>query len=149
MASNYPDGLSDWTPGCPWSEPEIPEKEFDITCSQSLSRTTSVWTSNYTPGASGVDYEFDGEGYCASGWHDPDDTSDTNWADEYEENGYKTPLQLIQMLRKYLEQDLKKWEEEDKKDPHKWAATQVRKYKSLIEECDCWSDDETEFILED
>jgi hypothetical protein len=147
MSSNYPDGLSDWTPGTPWNEPEIPDEDFEITCSQSLSRTATVTTNNYIPGASGVDYESDDEGGCyAVPYHDDPDTSDTNWADEYKANGYKTPLQLIQMLKGYLEDELKKWEEVDKQDPHKWASTQVRKFKSLIEECDCWIEDETEFI---
>ena len=142
----YPPG-AEHDPNAPWNEVEVPEQDFEITCSQSLSRTATVTTNNYIPGASGVDYEPDGEGgYCAEGWHDDDDTSDTNWADEYKENGYKTPLQLIQMLKEYLQKDLEKWEEEDKKDPHKWAATQVRRFKGLIEECDCWTEDETEFV---
>ena len=144
---NYPPGAD--TPDAPWNEVDVPEKDFEVTCSQTLSRTATVTTNNYVPGACGVDYEPDDEGgYCAVGWHDPDDTSDTNWADEYDSNGYKTPLQLIQMLRDYLEQDLKKWEEEDNKKPHAWAATQVRKYKSLIEECDGWTVDEEEYIEE-
>lgn len=147
MLSNYPDGLSDWTPGAPWNEPEVPEKEFEITCSQSLSRTVGVWTNNYIPGASGVDYESDGEGgYIAEGWHDDDDTSDTNWSEEYEESGYKTPLQLIQMLKEYLQKDLKKWEEEDRKTPNSGLAFQVGRFKHLIEECDCWTEDDIEFI---
>ena len=80
MLSNYPDGLSDYSVGAPWNEPDVPEKDFEITCSQSLSRTATVCTNNYIPGASGVDYEPDDEGgYCACGWQDPDDTSDTDW----------------------------------------------------------------------
>ena len=146
MLSNYPDGVDDNTPWAPWNEIEVPQKDFEVTCSQSLSRTAIVTTNNYTPGALGVDYEKDDEGgYTATGYQDPDDTSDTCWKDEYENNGYCTPLQLIQMLKGYLEQDLKKWEEEDKKEPNKWASTQVRKFKFLIEECDCWVEDETDF----
>lgn len=145
--SGYFPAGAEFDPSAPYNEPIIPNEEFEVTCSQSLSRTASVWTNNYIPGAEGVDYESDDEGGCyASPWHDDPDTSDTNWAEEYENNGYKTPLQLIQMLKEYLEQDLKKWEEEDKKEPHKWAATQVRKYKALIEECDCWTEDETEYV---
>lgn len=147
--SNYPPGVSDSTWDAPWTEPSIPEKDFEITCSQSLSKTVTVTTDNYVPGASGCDYEPDGEGgYCASSWHDDDDTSYTCWDDEYSFNGHKTPLELIAMLKEYLEQDLRKWEEEDKKDPHKWAATQVRKYKSLIEECEGWVVDDLEFVEE-
>jgi hypothetical protein len=149
MSSNYPDGLSDWTPGCPWSEPEVPEEEFEVTCSQSLSRTATVWTDNYIPGASGVDYEPDGEGgYCASGWHDDPDTSDTNWAEEYESNGYKTPLQLIQMLREYLEKDLRDIQKDMLPNDRSYKATKARQLKGLIEECDCWTEDETEYIEE-
>ena len=143
MSGYYPGNLTDWTPGCPWSEPEVPEKDFEVTCCQTLSRTATVWTNKYIPGASGCDYE-DG---VTIGWQDDDDTSDTNWSQEYNNNGYKTPLQLIQMLKGYLQKDLEKWEEEDKKEPHRYAATEVRKYKGLIEECDCWIEDETDFEL--
>ena len=147
--SNYPDGVSDWTVGAPWNDPDVPDKDFEVTCCQTLSRTATVTTNNYIPGASGVDYESDGEGgSCAFSWHDPDDTSDTNWENEYDENGYKTPLQLIQLLKEYLQKDLEKWEEEDRKTPHSSPAFQVRKFKHLIEECDCWTNDETEFIEE-
>jgi len=137
--SNYPPGVSDNTIGAPWNEDSVPEKEFDIVCSQTLSKSVTVWTDNYVPGASGCDYEPDGEGgYCACGWHDDDDTSDTNWADEYHENDYHTPLQLIEILGKVL----------------KAAQLQGRYYlsenytKSLIEECKGWTDDETEYIKE-
>ena len=147
--SNYPDGLSDYTPGTPWNEPEIPEKDFDVTCCQTLSRTAVVTTNNYIPGASGVDYEPDDEGgYCASGWDDPDDTSGTNWADEYSECGYMTPLELIDMLKKYLEKDLREIQKDMLPNDRSFKATQVRRLKGLIEECECWTEDETEFIEE-
>jgi hypothetical protein len=137
MLSNYPDGLSDFTPGTPWNEPDVPEKEFDVTCTQTLSRTVSVLTSNYVPGASGVDYEPDDEGgYYASGWHDPDDTSDTNWADEYHDNDYLTPLQLIEIFKQYLENDLNRMGE----------VKNERWIKHLIEECSNWTEDETEYV---
>lgn len=148
MLSNYPPG-AEYDPSAPWNQSEIPEKDFEVTCSQCLSRTATVWTNNYIPGASGVDYEPDDEGgYYASGWHEDDNTSDTDWSEEYDSNGYKTPLQLIQMLKGYLQKDLEKWEEENKKEPHRWAETQVGILKGLIEECDCWTEDETEFIEE-
>ena len=146
MSGYYPGGLTDFTPGCPWSEPEIPEKEFDVTCSQSLSRTASVWTSNYVPGASGVDYEPDGEGgYCASGWQDDDDTSDTCWSDEYKSNGYKTPLELIDLLKEYLEKDLRDIQRDMLPNDRSSKATKARMLKGLIEECECWTEDETDF----
>lgn len=140
MLSNYPDGLSDYSVGAPWNEPGVPEKDFEITCSQSLSRTATVCTNNYIPGASGVDYEPDDEGgYCACGWHDPDDTSDTDWSKEYDECGYMTPLQLIQLFKTHLEKELSSKE---------LTQGKINWYKHLIEECGCWSDDETEYIVE-
>ena len=148
MLSNYPDGLSDYSVGAPWNEPSVPEKDFEITCSQSLSRTATVCTNNYIPGASGVDYEPDDEGgYCACGWHDPDDTSDTDWSKEYDECGYMTPLQLIQTLREYVEKDLLNVDS-IAKETNQSKSFLERKLKHLIEECDCWSDDETEYIVE-
>ena len=147
MLSNYPDGLSDYSEGAPWNEPVVPEKDFEITCCQTLSRTATVWTNDYIPGASGVDYEPDGEGgYCACGWHDPDDTSDTNWSDEYSECGYMTPLQLIQTLREYVEKDLNNVDN-IAKETNQSKSFLERKFKHLIEECDCWNDDETEYCV--
>ena len=131
----------------PWNQSDPEEEEFEVTCSQSLSRTATVWTSNYIPGASGVDYEPDGEGgYCASSWHDDPDTSDTNWAEEYKSNGYKTPLQLIQMLREYLEKDLRDIQKDMLPNDRSFKATKARRLKGLIEECDCWTEDETEYV---
>jgi hypothetical protein len=137
MLSNYPDGLSDSTIGAPWNEESVPEKDFEVTCSQSLSKTVTIWTDNYIPGASGVDYEPDGEGgYCACGWHDPDDTSDTNWAEEYHYNDHYTPLQLIGLFKQCLEETLK----------NGLVFQTPGVTKRLIEECDGWTEDETEYI---
>ena len=144
---NYPMGAD--TPDAPWNQVDVPEKDFEVTCSQSLSRTATVTTNNYIPGASGVDYERDDEGgYTACGWQDDDDTSDTNWGDEYSECGYMTPLQLIQMLREYLEKDLRDIQKDMLPNDRSYKATKARQLKGLIEECDCWQDDETEYIME-
>jgi hypothetical protein len=139
MLSNYPDGLSDHTPGAPWNDPDVPEKEFDVTCSQTLSKTVTVTTNDYIPGACGVDYEPDDEGgCCAVGWHDPDDTSDTNWANEYHANDYHTPLQLIQLLKQVLENDL----------ANGIVFKSPRFTQDLINECNDWQEDETEYVEE-
>lgn len=135
--SNFPPGVSDSTVDAPWNEPTVPEKDFDVTCSQCLSRTVTVWTDNYIPGASGVDWETDDEGHpYASGWHDPDDTSDTNWAEEYHDNDYHTPLQLIGLFKQFLEENLE----------HGLVFQNPNVTKRLIKECEGWSDDETEYI---
>ena len=144
----YPAG-AEFDPNAPWNEPVIPERDFDVTCSQSLSKTVTVTTDNYIPGASGCDYEPDGEGgYCACGWHDPDDTSDTNWSQEYDENGHYTPLELIEKYKEELSENLKKLEEYGKslhsKKPY-WWIQRKRNLEHLIEECEGWIEDETDF----
>lgn len=135
--SNYPSmSQSEWD-SAPFNEVEVPERNFEITCSQSLSKTVTVTTNNYIPGASGVDYEPDGEGgYYTCGYHDPDDTSDTNWSDEYSDNDYHTPLQLIQLFGQFLK--------EQYSNGVVFKSPYFTEY--LIEECKGWQEDETEFI---
>ena len=135
----YPAGAySD--PSAPYNEIEIPEKEFEITCSQSLSRTVVVTTNNYIPCVDeGCE---DGVGY-----HDEwADTSDTCWKEVYENCGYKTPQELIGMLEEYLEKDLREIQKNMLPNDRSYKATQARRLKGLIEECEAWTDDETEFI---
>ena len=137
IESGYFPAGAEFDPSAPYNEPIIPEKDFEVTCSQSLSKTVTVTTNNYIPGASGVDYEPDDEGgYYASGWHDPDDTSDTNWADEYHNNDYHTPLQLIELFKKHLENELNRMGEVKNE---KWI-------KHLIEECSDWTEDDIEIV---
>lgn len=137
--SGYFPAGAEFDPSAPYNQVDVPEKDFDVTCSQSLSRTATVWTNNYIPGAYGCDYE-DG---MAVGWHDPDDTSDTDWSKEYDECGYKTPLQLIQLFKIELEKQYNECNEATFE-----GKIKARKLKHLIEECDCWQDDETEYIVE-
>ena len=145
MYNNYDYPAGSDNERAPWNEVEVPEKDFEVTCSQSLSRTVTVTTNNYIPGASGVDYEDDGEGgVSACGWQDPDDTSNTDWGKEYDEGGHYTPLQLIQMYKETLEEQLKSWEGiEDTR----IGRAQIEKIEHLIEECESWTEDETEYIL--
>lgn len=126
-------------PNAPWNEVDVPEKDFEITCSQSLSRTATVTTNNYIPCCDeGCE---DGIGY-----HDEwADTSDINWADEYESNGYKTPLELIGMLKEYLEKDLRDIQRDMLPNDRSYKATKARMLKGLIEECEAWTEDETDF----
>lgn len=123
-------------PSAPWNEPIVPEEDFEITCSQSLSKTVTVTTNNYIPGASGVDYERDDEGGTyASSWHDDPDTSDTNWAEEYHSNHY-TPLQLLEILKGYITKDL----------VYGGSKYSKRQLEHLLEECGNWVEDDTEYI---
>ena len=74
FGDNYPPGAAN-DPNAPYNEVEVPEADFEVTCSQSLSRTATVTTTDYNPGAYGYDCEPDGEGgYCTFSWHEDDDT---------------------------------------------------------------------------
>ena len=131
----YPAGAYD-DPNAPYNEAEVPEKEFEITCTQTLSKSVVVVTNNYIPGASGVDYEPDDEGgCCACGWQDDDDTSDTCWADEYHDNGYHTPIQLLELFKQFLEEQKS----------HGIAFKSPKFTDDLIEECKDWIEDEVEY----
>ena len=136
--SGYFPAGAEFDPSAPYNEPSAPEQEFGVTCCQPLSKTVTVYTDNYTPGAEGVDYEPDDEGGCtAVGWHDDDDTSDTNWADEYHDNDHYTPQQLIELFKRYLEHML---------DDKVQVSTAPSQIKHLIQECEDWQEDETEYV---
>ena len=123
----------------PYNQSDIPEEEFEVVCSQSLSRTAIVRTDNYIPGSSGVDYESDDEGRCyAVPWYDEPDTSNTNWEEEYHDNDHYTPLQLIELFRKHLEDELSNGE---------LPNNRINKYKHLIEECENWTEDEVTYDM--
>ena len=135
--SNYGYGLSDNSPDTPWNEPQVPERDFEVTCSQSLSRTAKVTTNNYIPCAE--DVWDDGVGY-----HDEwADTSETDWKKAYSYE-HKTPLELIGLLKEYLEKDLRDIQRDMLPNDRSFKATKSRMLKGLIEECECWTEDETE-----
>ena len=134
----YPAGAySD--PNAPYNQVDVPDKDFEVTCSQSLSRTAIVTTNDYIPCVDeGCE---DGVGY-----HDEwADTSDTCWSEEYAKNGYRTPLELIELLMDYLEKDLMEIQKDMLPNDRSYKATEARRLRGLIEECMCWTDDETVF----
>lgn len=76
----------------PWNQIDVPEKEFDVCVSQTLSRSTTIETSDYSP-------EYDDED-----GHTYYNTEETDWKQAYKEASY-TPLQIITMcdiLAEYL-----------------------------------------------
>lgn len=135
----YPAG-AEFDPSAPYNQEDTPEKDFNVVCSMSLSKSVTVTTDDYIPGASGVDYEPDDEGgVCASYWHDNDDTSETNWDNVYHDNDHYTPIQLIQMFKQILEENLKEG-----------TPIKSNRYtEHLIEECDNWVEDECEIFEEE
>ena len=125
MSGYYPAGLTDNTPGCPWSEPVIPEREFDILVSQTLSRNTSIYTDDYCPEFD----EEDGRTYA--------NTEETDWKKAYQ-NVAMTPLEIIGAAKKIAKALLEQ------------GQTRVGDVylKSLVKECEGWNEDELEVMEE-
>lgn len=108
----------------PYNEVSTPEQDFDVTISQTLSKDTIVTTDDYV-------YEKDSD----EGW-DSYITDDTNWAEEYHNNDHYTPIQLIELFRQCLEENLK----------NGLVFKNPGITKHLIEECKGWVEDETEYV---
>lgn len=115
----YPPG-AEHDSHAPWNQVDPPEQEFDVTITQTLSKSLSVFTDRYNficdRDEDGVSVEYD--------------TSDTNWHDVYAEN-HHTPLQLIALFKRMLEQ-----KEE--------IPESLRQH--LIEECSEWCEDDCEIV---
>ena len=118
----FPSG-TEYDPSAPWNQEENPEKEFDVTISQSLSKSTTVHTKDYIDEYDG----FEKEHFI--------NTSDTDWMAAYKEEHY-TPLQLIELLKDYIEKDLIYGDSKYSK----------QHLEHLLKECDGWIEDETEVI---
>jgi hypothetical protein len=120
---HYPAGTDNEQ--APWNQVDIPEKEFDVCVSQSLSKSTSIYTQDYQP-------EYDEE----TG-HTDADTTNTDWKKAYQ-NVAMTPLDIINAAGKLAKAFL----EEGK------TRVEGIYLKSLVEECKDWSNDELEVIEE-
>lgn len=126
--SNYPPmSQSEWD-NAPWNQSDPEEKEFEVTVSQTLSKSTTVTTSDYVPGGYFSETEWDIDGYHTITCHEPDDTSDTDWRSAYNNEHY-TPLGLIQEFKEMLEKNT--------------PIPETRR-KYLIDECMNWIEDDLE-----
>lgn len=127
--SNYPLMSSLELERAPWNEDIPEEKEFDIICSQSLSKKVTVTTDT-------CDSEVDFDEY---GPYTIYHTEDVEWDTVYEDNAHYTPIELIEMFKKLLQEHLEKGN----------VLLKSPKYtEHIIEECSDWSEDECEFIEE-
>ena len=139
MYDNYHYPMGADNEQAPWNQPDIEEMDFEVTVSQTLSRTVTVTTSDYIPGASGVEYEVDDEGHTyAIPWHDDPDTSDTDWKSAYESADFKIQ-DLIEELRGYVQDDLAKTSPNSGKGQY---------LKQLLAACDGWIEDDYEVTNE-
>lgn len=126
--SNYPPmSQSEWD-NAPWNQSDPEEKEFEVTVSQTLSKSITVTTSDYIPGGYFPETEWDIDGYHTITCHEPDDTSDTDWKKAYNNEHY-TPLGLIQEFKEMLEKNT--------------PIPETRR-KHLIDECMNWIEDDLE-----
>lgn len=113
MNDNIP--VSAWNAsGAPWDDPHIEPVEEEVEYSCVLYRTTNATTENYE-----YDVEVDEDGIPYSGrCYD-----DTDWLKEYKSE-HRTPLQLIELLRKTAEKL-------NKEKPSNF-------WKEIISECQSW-----------
>lgn len=125
---NYPPGAAN-DPNAPYNEVEVPEREFDVTISMSLSRTVQCYTNKYIP-------EIDEEN-----GHLYVDTSDTPWSEVYGDN-HKTIPELLEELKKYIQKDLDNLADDDTKMD---KAFHRRRLEFLLTECDEWTVDEEDY----
>ena len=81
----------------PWNDKENSVIERDCEVTETISRKVSLSTADYV-----AEEDWDDDfGKCVS-----EDTSDTNWAEEYSNQEY-TVLELIDKLKEYVEEDIK------------------------------------------
>lgn len=119
----------------PYNEESVPEMDFKVTVSQTLSKTVTVSTNDYIPGASGVDYETDDEGHSyAVPYQEDPDTSDTDWKAVFENCEFKIQ-DLLNELKRYVLSDL------SMTGPNTGKGRYLRQ---LLEACDGWVEDDYE-----
>ena len=119
----YPPG-AEFDPMAPWNQIDVPEKDFDITCCQVLSKSVTVTTDNYN-------MYFDDEDR-----QNHFDFSDADWQAAFNENGYHTPEQLLLLFKQFLKENLS----------HGIVFKSPAFTKQIIKECADWTVDETEFV---
>lgn len=116
----YPPG-AEHDPNAPYNQVDTPEKEFDVSISQSLSKATTITTRDYI-----LQVDED-EGYeCA-------DTSNTNWVKAYEDTAM-TPIDIICACSKLAQHLLNT------------GVTYLDGLylRKVVEECNGWCADETD-----
>lgn len=120
-SGNYPPGAEN-DPSAPYNRAEVPERDFDVFISQTLSKETYVTTTDYI--------------YVNDKQDEYEDTSDTDWEEAYKQC-HMTPLEIIKEFKKYLESH--------RSDPIT-NMSEYRRERYLIEECENWCEDETEIL---
>lgn len=121
----YPPGAYD-DPNAPYNQIDPPEKEFNLTVSQTLSKSIEVVTDNYIP-------ECDYETGCIYA-----NTSETDWYGIYEEEQYNI-LELLGHLQTFAEKEL------ENVSPNSGRGRELQR---IIESCKDWTVDDYEVVEE-
>ena len=119
---NYPNGAD--TPDAPWNEPVIPERDFDVSVEFVMRKVVKVTTNDY-------ENEIDD----ANG-HEHVDTTNTDWARAFENDGHFTIQDLLNELRDYVVADMETCSPNTCKGAH---------LKRLLAACDNWETIEQNF----
>ena len=105
MYDNYPPGAAH-DQNAPYNEPLIPERDFDVEVTITMSKVVTITTDNYVP-------EYDDE-YG----HTYANTENTEWDKEFENSGHFTIADLIEELKDYVVEDMKTCEPNTGKGAH-------------------------------
>ena len=116
MYDNYPPGAAH-DPSAPYNEPVIPERDFDVEVTITMSKVENVTTDDYAP-----EYDDeDGRTYA--------NTENTEWKRAYEDSGCYTIQELLGELKKYVIADMQTCAPNTGKGAH---------LKRLLDACDGW-----------
>ena len=116
MYDNYPPGAAH-DQNAPYNEPLIPEREFDVEVTITMSKVVTITTDNYVP-------EYDDED-----GHTHANTENTEWDKEFENSGHFTIADLIEELKGYVVEDMKTCAPNTRKVSH---------LKRLLLACEDW-----------
>lgn len=114
---NYPIGAD--TIDAPWNETENYPIERDCEVTETIARKVTLSTTDYV-----AEEDWDGEfGRCIY-----EDTSDTDWCEEYSNQEY-TVLELIAKLKVYIEEDIRNTS---------FYTGKGKELQRLLSACDGW-----------
>ena len=116
MYDNYPPGAAH-DQNAPYNEPLIPERDFDVEVTITMSKVVPITTDNYVP-------EYDDED-----GHTYANTENTEWDKEFENSGHFTIADLIEELKGYVVEDMKTCAPNTRKVSH---------LKRLLLACEDW-----------
>ena len=116
MYDNYPPGAAH-DQNAPYNEPLIPERDFDVEVTITMSKVVTITTDNYVP-------EYDDED-----GHTYANTENTEWDKEFENSGHFTIADLIEELKGYVVDDMKTCAPNTRKVSH---------LKRLLLACEDW-----------